>query len=274
MHPEKQAARAVWGTTPAGSAHAPGIEPGTPAFFATALARRSSYELPWLADLVPLQALRDRSVLEIGCGAGFDAHMFCDHGCDYYGIDLAPENARRTRRHLAHFGMTPAVLSGDAEHLPFPDASFDFIYSMGVLHHVPDLPTALREIRRVLRPDGLFWIGVYHKHSVFHWLSLYGYQYLALGAWRTMTFEQRLGMIEQGAGAAIPGVRVYTRRSLKALLRAAGFTVEWVRVRKLLREDLPTIPRALPLYRYLPQPALNAIGRVFGWYLIAQVRPV
>jgi SAM-dependent methyltransferase len=273
MHPEKQAARALWGTMPAGSTHAPDSEPGTSAFFETALERRSSYELPWLFDLVPAQTLRDSKVLEIGCGAGFDAHMFCRSGSNYFGVDLAPQNAQRTRLHLANYDMRPGVLAGDAEELPFRDASFDFVYSMGVLHHVPDLPAALREIRRVLRPEGAFWIGVYHKHSIFHWLSLYLYEYLLRGDWRTMSFEQRLGMIEQAGRQGIPGVRVYTRRSLRTLLHAAGFTVEWVKVRKLVQEDLPSIPGLLSLYPHLPQRWLDAVGRVFGWYLVALARP-
>lgn len=273
MHPDKSAAREVWGKTPAGSAHAPGAEPGTPEFFRTALERRSSYEMPWLPGLVPLDELRGRDVLEVGCGAGFDAYMFCRNGSRYVGLDLAPQNALRTRRHLNPYGLRPVTLAGDAERLPFRDGSFDFVYSNGVLHHVPHLPAALGEIRRVLRPGGAFWIGVYYKHSIFHWLSLYGYQYLMRGAWRTMTFEERLGMIEQGAGAAIPLVRVYTRRELRTMLRAAGFEIEWVRVRKLVREDLPTIPRALPLYPYVPQPALDLLGRLFGWYVMALARP-
>jgi hypothetical protein len=53
---------------------------------------------------------------------------------------------------------------------------------------------------------------------------------------------------------------------------ATGFQVTDVQVRKLVWEDLPNIPLVNRLYRYLPQPLLDRIGKWFGWYVIARAR--
>src|SRR3546814_9176077 len=89
-------------------------------------------EMPWLSDVVPFDEMRDRAVLEIGFGPGYDALSFLQAGADYHGIDLTPENIERTRKHLGYYGFEPDVRQGDAEHLPHPDGTFDIVYSNGL----------------------------------------------------------------------------------------------------------------------------------------------
>ena len=72
---------------------------------------------------------------------------------------------------MAAMGVGAEVLRGDAELLPFADATFDRASSNGVLHHTPDMPAALREIHRVLQPGGTATIIVYHRDSLFFWVS-------------------------------------------------------------------------------------------------------
>ncbi len=75
----------------------------------------------------------------------------------------------RERKSISRFfGYEPDVHQGDAENLPFADASFDIVYSNGVLHHVPDMARAFREAKRVLKPDGQFIVILYNKYSVFY----------------------------------------------------------------------------------------------------------
>src|SRR3546814_17600834 len=62
-------------------------------------------EMPWLSDVVPFDEMRDRAVLEIGFGPGYDALSFLQAGADYHGIDLTPENIERTRKHLGYYGF-------------------------------------------------------------------------------------------------------------------------------------------------------------------------
>lgn len=168
----KARSRSVWGATPAGSSHAPGEIPGTREFFVEAREKRSTVELPWLAAVVPFATLTGQRVLELGCGAGFDAYEFVRNGADYFGIDITPENPLRTRAHLKHFGLVPHVVEADIERVPFADESFDAVYSNGVIHHTPDPNAVFREAHRVMRPNGRLWVIVYNRDSLFYWLTL------------------------------------------------------------------------------------------------------
>jgi len=96
------------------------------------------------------------SVLDLGCGAGFDALVAAQlTGASgaVAGVDLSAEllaiaKAGRVESGWARLDFCEAAI----EALPFPDGSFDVALSNGVLNLIPDKPAALREIFRVLRP--------------------------------------------------------------------------------------------------------------------------
>jgi SAM-dependent methyltransferase len=96
-------------------------------------------------------------LLEIGTGPGRDAASFVAHGIPTYGIDLSFAQAKLA----AGEGSRQAV--GSVRHLPIRDESFDVVWSMSVLMHVPNahITVALAEIRRVLQPGGVAVIGVW-----------------------------------------------------------------------------------------------------------------
>src|SRR5271170_4985229 len=119
MHEGKRNAQAVWGATPAGSTYGGGASYGTKEYFDNVLARRSTEEQPWLTELVPFSSFAGKGVLEIGCGAGYDAYEICRRRAHYVGIDIAPENPPRARKHLSAYGLEPRLLEADAETLPF-----------------------------------------------------------------------------------------------------------------------------------------------------------
>jgi SAM-dependent methyltransferase len=96
-------------------------------------------------------------ILEVGAGLGEQiAHQDLT-GLDYHAIELRPEIAEDLRRR--HPGVTVEV--GDCQaSLPYPDAHFDRVVAIHVLEHLPDLPSALREFHRVLRPGGEFCVVI------------------------------------------------------------------------------------------------------------------
>ncbi len=101
---------------------------------------------------------REEAVLDLGCGAGFDAFVAAQlvgpQG-RVVGIDLSPEMLAVAEAGRAEAGIPQIEFrEAAAEALPFPDASFDVALSNGVLNLVPDKPAAVREIFRVLRPGG------------------------------------------------------------------------------------------------------------------------
>lgn len=104
-----------------------------------------------------LQAEGRRSLLELGAGPGKDGAFFQTQGLEVLCTDLSPEMVAA----CAAKGLAARVM--DFARLDLPDDSFDAAYALNCLLHLPDreLPDALREIRRVLRPGGLFFLGLY-----------------------------------------------------------------------------------------------------------------
>jgi ubiquinone/menaquinone biosynthesis C-methylase UbiE len=97
-------------------------------------------------------------VLDLGCGAGFDACVAAftvGPTGRVVGVDLSPEMLVVAERGRAASGLANVEFrQADVEALPFSDATFDVALSNGVLNLIPDKPAALREVFRVLKPGG------------------------------------------------------------------------------------------------------------------------
>lgn len=96
--------------------------------------------------------------LEIGAGTGFFTVNLVSAGIIESGCvtDLSAGMVDVALRNGSSLGYELDGRVADAEHLPFADGSFDLVCGHAVLHHVPDLDQALREVIRVLRPGGRF----------------------------------------------------------------------------------------------------------------------
>jgi ubiquinone/menaquinone biosynthesis C-methylase UbiE len=261
----KQAAIDQWTADPCGLIRG---EPGTREYFLRLLDSRDAYVRggangQWMIETLKYKDSAGLRVLDVGCGQGTDLYRYARAGAEATGIDLTPRHVELAREHLAAMGLDAEVVQGDAEHLPFADASFDRVSSNGVLHHTPDMPAALREIRRVLKPGGTATIIVYHRDSLFFWVS----KVLRLGILRRRLLHENMTDIlsdgvERSSIGARPLVRVYSRRQLRRMMHAAGFG----HVRIVIRHD------AWELARLMPRFLRGLTGRHFGWYVIATAR--
>ena len=136
------------------------LEPLRKAYDARATWRDGLTKEPW--KLAERQAFRERlapgaRLLEIGAGTRQDSAYFQDESFVVVAIDLSATMVE----HCLAKGIEAHVV--DFLHLNFPFASFDAVFAMNCLLHVPnhDLPAVLAAIRAVLRPGGLFFVGVY-----------------------------------------------------------------------------------------------------------------
>jgi ubiquinone/menaquinone biosynthesis C-methylase UbiE len=128
---------------------------------------RARYELePYIPEFAQFSSSRGLKVLEIGVGMGADYLEWLKAGAHATGVDLSAISIERARRRCELAGYQPDLRVADAEHLPFPENTFDVIYSYGVMHHSPDTDQCLREAWRVLKPGGEARIMVYHHPSV------------------------------------------------------------------------------------------------------------
>jgi ubiquinone/menaquinone biosynthesis C-methylase UbiE len=144
---------------------------GSPAFFAEVESRRYGLE-PHIAEVVGFERWAGADVLEAGCGIATDGIRFVRANACYTGLDFSPMALSLARRRLEFEGRAARFVQGSVVHLPFADASFDLVYSNGVIHHVPETGSAISEFHRVLRPGGTAIVMVYHRRSFNFYVSI------------------------------------------------------------------------------------------------------
>jgi SAM-dependent methyltransferase len=100
-------------------------------------------------------AIPKAAVLDLGCGAGHASFAVAPHAASVTAYDLTPEMLAVVEREAVTRNLcNVATVQGMAEELPFPEAHFDCVISRYSAHHWHDVPAALREVRRVLKPGG------------------------------------------------------------------------------------------------------------------------
>ncbi|MBI3992051.1 MAG: methyltransferase domain-containing protein [Candidatus Lambdaproteobacteria bacterium] len=120
--------------------------------------RAATLELGQLAGIAA-----GSSVLDVGCGLGGSArHLATTFGCRVTGLDLIPAYVQTAARLTELLGMQAQVTfrEGSALEMPFPDGSFDLVWSEHVQMNIADKAALLRQIHRVLKPGGRF---VFHE---------------------------------------------------------------------------------------------------------------
>ena len=112
--------------------------------------------------------LRGKLVLDVGCGMGRFAEVATRYGARVVGIDLSAA-AEVAARNLAQRDFV--ALQADVFQLPFAPESFDYIYSLGVLHHTPDCEKAFKILPQYLKPGGEIAIWVYSAYNKWYRFS-------------------------------------------------------------------------------------------------------
>ena len=151
-------------------------------------ARRNARIYVWIRGNASLPAAA--ACLEIGCGNGDLASRIVDgfQPSRYVATDLDPRQLDAAREHLAKnypSGIPPALELREADmlHLPFDGGSFDAVLAVVSIHHASpnhhdpaNVPRALAEVDRVLRPGGvLVYEEILHKEIIRTWLTSHGY---------------------------------------------------------------------------------------------------
>lgn len=95
--------------------------------------------------------LKDKKVLELGCGTGLYSYLAIHFGASWVvGLDLSAEGLRFAKRFSESWGHNVTLIRGDADNLPFRDESFNGVMSFWLLEHLPNPQATLRESFRTL----------------------------------------------------------------------------------------------------------------------------
>jgi SAM-dependent methyltransferase len=132
----------------------------------------SEYEaqfLDWIHPTPP-EFFRDKAVLDAGCGIGRHAYFAASYGArEVVAMDIsaAVETARRNLADLPNVHVVQADINNPPFKRPQARGGFDFVYSIGVLHHLPDPRAGFESLLRVVRPGGTIFAWVYgHENNV------------------------------------------------------------------------------------------------------------
>lgn len=120
---------------------------------------------------VPLSLIKDKLVLDDGCGGGRYSIALSRLGAKkVIGLDMGTKGIEFANTKAKELGLEEKVefKVGNVLDLPFDDNTFDFIFSNGVIHHTVDIEKGVAEISRVLKPEGHAWIFVQGKGG-FQW---------------------------------------------------------------------------------------------------------
>ena len=128
--------------------------------------RKAEIEMPLRLALLGIKPndYIGKAILDAGCGTGEYSCWYAKHGGHVTGVDLS-ESSLEMASHYAHReGIKHITFDKQSVlKLPFSDGSFDYVTSMGVLHHTPDPIGGFRELCRVLRPGGVILVSLYNK---------------------------------------------------------------------------------------------------------------
>jgi ubiquinone/menaquinone biosynthesis C-methylase UbiE len=282
----KERVREFWQEHPCGTKFTD-VETGSPEFFERIEQHR--YEKEWHIPIAAnFAATRDLKVLEIGCGIGTDGAQFARAGADYTGIDLTSAAVDLARTRFAVAGLKGEFRVSDAENLDFPTDTFDLVYSHGVLHHTPDIESAVREIHRVLKPGGRAMVMLYHRGSYNYRIGIRVLRRAGAGLLKSeggikivhrLTGEPTDSLREHAAslrntngnfstaellnqstdGAGNPLARVYSRGEARELFKA--FRAVELRTYFLNKRFIPVIGNLLP------RSIESSLAARWGWHL-------
>ena len=179
-------------------------------------------------DLMPVAGADRLTVLDFGCGPGYDLVGFASQSRPQrlIGIDVSQSSLAEAKSRLALHDAEPELYHHDVLQapLPLPDASVDLVHSSGVLHHMPTMEPALKELRRVLKPGGHAQLMVYHTDSL--WLHLY----VAYERQLMRRIDRNLDLLEafqkSTDGPDCPISRCYTLDAFVKLVSTYGFEFE------------------------------------------------
>lgn len=264
-HALKEKVRAYWNGSACGTEQAmrQGFPKYSREYFDAIEAQRYRSE-PEILSFAQFSSAPGQNVLEVGVGAGTDFIQWVRAGARAYGVDLTSEAVAHVRERLAIYGLqAQEVRVADCESLPYPDNTFDIVYSWGVIHHTPDTKEALREIVRVCRSGGVCRVMIYHRRSLLAYFFWIRFALLRGMPWRSVAkcLYHHMESI---------GTKAFTRREVRRMLAKLPIVETRIATHLTAYDRLEKYPRIIRLCARVLAFLLG--GDRVGWFLTIEFR--
>jgi len=221
----------------------------------------------------------DKKVLEIGLGQGADSEQIIRRGGRWSGLDLTTESVARVKQRMQLRNLPYDDLKvGSVLKIPYPENSFDIVYSFGVLHHVPEIHQAQAEIARVLRPGGELVMMVYAKWSLNYLLAIAVLRRAGLVAMMALGLPGKGIYAAHVKNAREEGLFRYLRLNRFVHRSTDGPDNPYAKVYGLreVREDFPEFEVSRVYKQFMHAPPLPVkwmpLQRAMGWHLMVHMK--
>ena len=223
---------------------------------------RTRYEVePHVMDFAGFHEWRGKRVLEIGCGMGWDAVQFAKHGADYTGIDISKKSIELAKKQFKVYGLhgdLRVLNMADPEEIKQLEGDYDLVYSLGVIHHFPNIEQIIRNIHGLAAPGGEFRFMVYAKNS-----------------WKYAMIRKGLDQFE--AQADCPFAQAYTSTELYDLLENS-FEILRLRQAHCFMYNIDMYKQGKfelePWFEAMPELMRDAVKEYLGWHLLIKARKI
>jgi SAM-dependent methyltransferase len=246
-----------WNNRPCNIRHS-NLEVGTKEYFEEVSKRKYLVEshIPGFAEF---EKYNNKRVLEVGCGIGTAAHSFIENGAHYEGIDISEKSIEVAKQRLQIFQLKGNVYVENIENISefqsANQASYDLVYSFGVLHHTPNMELALDNIWNLLKEGGEFKLMLYAKNSLKY-------------------FEIKDGLDQYEAQSGVPIANVYTHEEVHQLLyrfkdiqisqtHIFPYKIDEYKQYKYVKKDY---------FEVMPSEVFQCLEKNLGWHLCITCR--
>jgi len=245
-----------WDNQPCGIKKGQG-DIGTLEYFKTGSKRRYQVE-PHIRDFAGFHQWRGKRVLEIGCGMGWDAVEFAKHGAHYVGVDISKESINLAKQQFEAYGLEGefhVLDAGDGEALK-QLGEFDLVYSLGVIHHYPDIRDTIKNIHQCVTDNGEFRFMVYAKES-----------------WKYAMIQKGIDQFE--AQSNCPYAEAFTRDDIYKFLDGY-FDILRLRQSHCFMYNVDMYKQGKhelePWFEAMPKEVRDAVSEYLGWHLLVKSR--
>lgn len=191
-------------------------------------------------------------VLEIGCGIATDGIEFARHGADYTGIDISSASIEIAKQRFETYNLNGSLLVANAAEDLSNLGTFDLVYSIGVLHHCPNINDIIDNVYNLLKPGGTFKFVLYAENS-----------------WKYAMIKQGLDQFEAQSGC--PYADVYTKEKIHSLLNDK-FTVNSIEQDHCFMYQVDLYKKGIykleTWFEAMPDEIKATIRKELGWHLL------
>ena len=217
---------------------------------------------PYLKRYVTKHNIKGAKVLEIGLGYGTLGYFIAEQECEYQAIDIALAPVVMMQKRLGYLGLSAdlvehRVKTGSMLEIPHPDEHFNFIFSIGTIHHTGNVPKAISEIHRVLKPGGAAIVMMYNRDS-YRQIRERWLHFIKINYHIRANIEERLRRLYDldAGGNAPPHTEYVSRSDVKRLFcQFTKIEIDTQNWESYVRNNKEIIKREI---------FLNNIARIFG----------